>query len=137
MNITNLLTFSCITAVLVFAGCKGKPSKELIVNKWKYTAISGSDAAGIPDSVKKNLFENASMTFNADGTYEQTTGYIDDGSVQGTYSLSGNGKIIYTKENNSNGADTVMIVEISKNKMIVTPLLKGRAANFQVTMVPK
>jgi len=129
----SLLIF--LIGIIVFAGCKDKAAKELIINEWRFTEFSGPGAEIIPDSVKKKVYATATMTFKKDGSYEQTGG-SDGGTRKGKYSLSEDGKTIYSTEDGS-GTDTVMILQISKDKMVVSPKSQGIGGKMQLTMVPK
>ncbi len=135
MKLTQLSAVVLLAGTIVFAGCKENSAKDLIVKKWKFSEISGPDAAQIPDSIKKIMFETSTMEFKKDGTYEQTGG-MSNNVQKGTYSLSEDGKTLISKEEGSN-ADTVIIVELSKTKMVVRPISKDNGKNMQLTMVPK
>lgn len=136
MKLFRLSAITLMLATLFFSGCKSKSAKELIVNKWKFTDVTGTDAAQIPDSVKTKMFATATMEFKKDGSYEQSGGMRED-VEKGTYILSDDGKTMISKANGSGMSDTVMILELSKTKMVVSPKTKGQGQNITLTLMPK
>lgn len=136
MKLSNLLVVTILTAFVCITGCKSKEAKELIVNKWKFTDISGPDAAKIPDSMKTKMMATATMEFKKDGTYEQAGG-MRENIQKGTYSLSNDGKTLYSTENGTTYTDTVTVLELSKDKFVVTPKTKSNGQDMRLTMKPK
>ena len=135
MKLTKLSVLVFLMGAIVFSGCKDKPAKELIINNWKFTEISGTAADLIPDSIKKKIYANATMNFNKDGSYEQAGG-IDNETRKGVYSLSDDGKTIYSIDESKN-TDTMVILQISKDKMVVSPKIEGNSGMLRLTMIPK
>jgi len=134
MKCTKLPVLIFLTVPIAFIGCKERPAKELIINKWKFTEISGPGAELMPDSIKKKIYATATMNFKKDGSYEQTGG-MDGGTRKGVYSLSDDGKTIYSKKNDSDNTDTMIVLQISKTKMLVSPKTTGKDENIRVTMI--
>jgi hypothetical protein len=120
-----------ILAGLFVTGCKEKAAKDLIVKKWNFTDITGPDAAEIPDSMKKEMYKTATMEFKKDGTWE--AGGMRTEVQKCTYSLSEDGNSIITIEG-SGTPDTLMILELTETKMVITPKNKERGDNIQLTM---
>ena len=137
MKLSNLFVVTILTAFLFITGCWPKAAnKDLIVNKWKFTEISGTDAAQIPDSMKAKMIATAIMEFKKDGSYEQSGGMRKE-IQKGTYSLSDDGKTLYSTENGTSYTDTVIVLELSKDKFVVTPKTKDNGQNLLLTMKPK
>ena len=134
MKPSNLFIATILLASLFITGCKTESAKDLLVKKWKFTEITGPDAAQIPDSVKTKMFATAIMEFKKDGSYEQSGG-MKEGVEKGTYTLSDDGKTIISKSGGSGMGDTVMILELSKTKMVVAPKTKSAGQNLTLTMM--
>ena len=112
------LTPVLLVAVIVFLAACGKSAKDQIVKKWQVTDLSGKKFADVPDSTKKRMVTDATMEFKKDGTY-QMIGMGSSGQV-GTYKVGDDGKTLYTNENGSTTTDSLLIKEISADKLIVT-----------------
>ena len=116
MKLTKLFTAVVLVAGITMVSCKNKSPKELIVNKWKVTSISGTQATAMPDSVKTQIYSSAVMEFTKDGKF-MTTGF--GSSKGGTYSVSDDGKTLTSTDDGSSTPDILSILEISKDKMII------------------
>jgi len=135
MKLRNLFIVTILLTFVFISSCKTEKAKDLIVRKWKFTEVSGPDAAIIADSIKTKILETATMEFKKDGTYEQSGGAGMDGE-KGTYTVSDDGKTVISTSNSSGVGDTVMILELSKTKLVVSP--KPRPGqNLKFTMMPK
>ena len=75
MKLNKLLIVTILSAFVFIIGCKTETAKDLLVRKWKFTEITGPDAAKIPDSVKTKMFATAIMEFKKDGSL------INDGNL--------------------------------------------------------
>jgi hypothetical protein len=134
MKLSNVFIVT-ILAAFIFTGCKENNAKKLIVKKWKFTEISGPDAGLIPDTMKKEMYRTATMEFKNDGTYEQAGG-LKNKIQKGTYSLGADGKSIISKHDGADKTDTVVILELTESKMVVTPKTRSTGKDIQLTMKP-
>ena len=117
MKLIKLFTAVLATATLMMIGCKGKTAKDLVVNKWKITDMSGKGIADMPDSAKAKIYANSSMEFTKDGKF--ITSGMDNDDKKGTYSVSDDGKTMISTNEGDTYADTLNILEISADKMVV------------------
>ncbi|MEP7238983.1 MAG: hypothetical protein ABI685_13985, partial [Ferruginibacter sp.] len=67
MKLLRLSSIALLLGALFFAGCKGKSAKELIVNKWKLTDVSGENAKDMSDTEKKEMKEKFVLELTKDG----------------------------------------------------------------------
>lgn len=106
--------FAFVMTVMLFAlmSCKTSP-KDMIVNKWKPTDITGPLIT--PEAKTKALAGDNSLEFKKDGKYINTTNGKADES--GTYSLSDDGKTL-TINPPGGSTQTVSIKELTKDKMV-------------------
>lgn len=110
--------FSAFLLMLtLFAACKTKSPKELVVGKWKMKDISGGDAAQIPDSVKARMISTSVMEFMADNKYSLSG--MDAGAQTGTYSLSDDGKMLSITPDASKIKEVDTIKELTEGTMVV------------------
>lgn len=107
------LFFGALAVCAFAAGCKAKSSKELIVNKWQISEMSGGPAAGLSDSIKAGIMK-AKMEFTADGKFHLIDGIAP---YDGTYSISEDGKLM-TMTGVQTETDTIK--EITADRMVVT-----------------
>ena len=132
MRLTKLFAAVLLITTMLIISCNGDNAKDVIVNKWKFTEISGTGTADIPDSIKSILYSTAIMEFKKDGSFESSGG-TREGSQKGRYTVSDDGKTIYSTDEGKAVADTISILEISKDKLIVL----NKKADVRLTMVPK
>ncbi len=114
MKLKNIFTGILLMSAMAFVSCKGKP-KDMIVNKWKATDITGGDMASMPDSIKKNLISAISIEFTKDGKYTAVSGGENE---NGTYTISEDGKSI-SMTGKSGTAEESTIEEITKSKLVI------------------
>jgi hypothetical protein len=112
MKLLKVFSAIALTAALA-AGCKSKTPKELIVNKWQISEMSGGPAEALSDSIKAGI-KKAKMEFTADGKFHLIDGLAP---YDGTYSISEDGKLI-TMTGVQTETDTIK--EISADRMVVT-----------------
>ena len=116
-------------SAMAFVSCKGKP-KDMIVNKWKMTDMTGGVVASMPDSAKKSLLAKMSIEFTKDGKY-MTAG---DGPIDnGTYTVAEDGKSVTITSEKSGKPESNDIEEISKSKLV----LLDKSSGTKVTLEPK
>ncbi len=130
MKFTKTILSVLLLATVSMFGCKSKSAKELIVNKWKMTNISGGDAAQMPDSIKTMMYNTATMEFMKDGKYEMTMPGNEKG---GKWKISDDGKTLTTMDADGSNSEDADIVEISGDKCVV----KNKKDNTTITMAKK
>ena len=126
MKLTKLITVVLLVTAIAIASCKSKSAKDLIVNKWKVTNVSGTQLNDLTDSMKTVIYATATMEFTNDGKF------ISSGmgpTKGGTYSVSDDGKTLTTTDEGSTTPDMLDIAEISKDKMVV----KDKKEDMQIT----
>lgn len=126
MQLKKIIFLSLIAASVIFISCKSSKPKDLIINKWKITAIDVPDMP-LPDSIKAIALKGT-MEFTKDGKMK-LTGMGNDQS--GTYTLSDDGKTLFVVVNGKTESNE--IVELTKSKMI----LFDKANNSKLTAVPR
>lgn len=126
MQLKKIIFLSLIAASVIFISCKSSKPKDLIINKWKITAIDVPDMP-LPDSIKAIALKGT-MEFTKDGKMK-LTGMGNDQS--GTYTLSDDGKTLFVVVNGKTESNE--IVELTKSKMI----LFDKANNSKLTVVPR
>ena len=131
MKLTKLLTAFLLFTTVAVVSCKSKSAKELIINKWKVTDISGKGVAEMPDSAKAKMYATARMEFMKDGKFE--TSDMGNGVKKGTYSISDDGKTLTSTDEGSSNPDILEIVEITKDKMVIN----DKKGDVKVTFNPK
>jgi hypothetical protein len=118
MKLFKLSTVLLFTAAIVFVSCKGKSAKDQIVKKWQVTDISGKRFADMPEAEKKEKISGASMEFKKDGSFVMIG--MGSSNQEGTYSVSDDGKTLYSTDKGSTSTDTLQIVEIGADKLVVS-----------------
>jgi hypothetical protein len=128
MKLKHIFTGILLMSAMAFVSCKGKP-KDMIVNKWKATDLSGGSLGSIPDSIKKSLVSSVSIEFTKDGKYSAASGSSTD---NGTYTVSEDGKSI-SMTGASGKAEESSIEEITKSKLVII----DKASGTKISMEPK
>ena len=155
MKLTRSILVILLAVTVTLISCKSKTAKELVVNKWKITEMSGKGVADMPDSAKARIYRDATMEFLKDGKF--ITSGMDNEAKTGTYSISDDGKtMISTNDDDVNTSvnsdtsqipsigsdkqhirtsysDTLNILEISANKLVV----EDKKGNVKVVFHPK
>ena len=122
MKLLKTLTAAFLLCTITFSGCKNKSPKELIVSKWKVTAVSDDQVdpgSKMPEAEKKELIEKTLMEFTADGKCMITS---REGTENGSYTLSEDGKTLSMKQDGTDRSDKVDVNELSENKLVLTDL---------------
>ncbi len=128
MKLKHIFTGILMMSAMAFVSCKGKP-KDMIVNKWKATDLSGGSLGSIPDSIKKSLVSSVSIEFTKDGKYTAASGSSSD---NGTYTVAEDGKSI-SMTGSSGKAEESTIEEITKSKLVII----DKASGTKISMEPK
>ena len=120
MKLSKLLTLVLLVSTVMIA-CKGKAPKELIVNKWKLTAVSDEKAdssSKMPESAKKEMIGKVSIEMTKDGQCIMQG--VGDTPETGTYTLSDDGKTLSLTEKGASKADVMGIDELTESKLVMT-----------------
>ena len=105
---------------LFFAGCKSKSAKELLVNKWKLTEVTGEGAKEMSDIEKKKMTGTFVLELTKDGKVSMTG--MDETPKTGTYTVSDYGKTLFLTREGSEKADPQDINELKADKlMLISP----------------
>jgi len=128
MKLKHILSGILLMSAMAFVSCKGKP-KDMIVNKWKATDISGGDMGSMPDSLKKSMISGISIEFTKDGKYMANTGSSSD---NGTYTLAEDGKSLSMTGKNGTAEEST-VEEITKSKLVIV----DKASSARIVMEPK
>jgi len=118
MKLFKSSAIALILMALIFAGCKSKGAKELIVNKWKLTELSGESAKEMSDTEKKEMTDKLVMELTKDG--KVTMSGMWDTPKTGTYSLSDDGKTLFLTRDGDTKAEPQAINELKEGKLVIT-----------------
>lgn len=128
MKLFRLSSLVLILATLFFTGCKTRTAKELIVNKWKLTALSGENAKEISDTEKKEMTDKLVMELTKDGKVFMSGMW--DTPKTGTYSLSDDGKTLFLTRDGETKAEPQIINELKEGKLVLTSEKDKLVLNF-------
>ena len=128
MKFTKFMTAILMMAAITLISCKGKSSKDLIVNKWQMSGMSGKGSADITDSAKTKMYSDFRIEFKKDGKFDFTD--METMNLKhGVYSLSDDGKTLISKDDGSENSDTISILEIKVDKLV----LEDKKSEIKVT----
>ena len=127
MKLTKLFAAILMLSTITMTSCKSKSAKDLIVNKWKITNITGTHADQMSDSMKTQVYANAAMEFTKDGKFMSSGMGNTKG---GTYSISDDGKTLTSTDEGSTTPDILTIDEISGDKMVIEDKKEGMKVTF-------
>ncbi len=131
MKLTKLFAAVLLVTTVALVSCKSKSAKDLIVNKWKISNVSGGEAGKMSDSIKTEIYSKATMEFMKDGKYMMSM--MGEPGKGGTYSVSDDGKTLTTTDEGSTNPEAADIVEISKDKCVI----KNKKEDMTITLVSK
>lgn len=118
MKLFKLASIALLLASLFFTACKSKSAKELIVNKWKLTEVSGEGVEGISETEKNEMIGKFVMELTKDG--KVTMSGIGETPKTGTYVLSKDGKTLLLTREGDEKADPQDINELKAGKLVIT-----------------
>lgn len=118
MKLFKSSSIALMLMALIFAGCKSKSAKELIVNKWKLTELTGEAAKEMPATEKKEMTDKLIMELTKDG--KVTMSGVWDTPKTGTYSLSDDGKTLFLTRDGDTKAEPQIINELKEGKLVIT-----------------
>lgn len=116
--VKKLLTATLVLSSILLFSCKGKSAKDMIVNKWSLTDISGEGTKGMSDEDKKTMVGKVAMELSKDGKVS-ITGMGDDAKT-GTYTLSEDGKTLNLKRDGAEKEDAHDVNELTESKLVIT-----------------
>jgi len=116
--VKKLLAVTLALSALVLFSCKGKSAKDMIVNKWSLTDMSGEGTKGMTDEEKKVMVGKVIMDLTKDG--KVTISGMGEDAKTGTYTLSEDGKILNLKREGAEKEDAHDINELSDTKLVIT-----------------
>jgi hypothetical protein len=128
MKLFRSSSIALICMALIFAGCKSKSAKELIVNKWKLTELSGENAKELPEKEKKEMTDKLVMELTKDGKVSMSGMW--DTPKTGTYSLSDDGKTLFLVHDGDTKAEPQIINELKEGKLVITSEKDKMVLNF-------
>jgi hypothetical protein len=117
MKLFRLSAVALMLVALIFTGCK-KSAKELIVNKWKLTEVTGEGAKEMSDEEKKDMTEKLVMELTKDGKVKMSG--MGDTPKTGSYSLSDDGKTFLITRDGDTKAESQTINELKADKLVIT-----------------
>lgn len=118
MKLFRLSSFALLLIAFTFTGCKSKSAKELIVNKWKLTELSGDNAKDMPAEEKKEMTDKLVMELSKDGKVTMSGPW--DTPKAGTYTLSDDGKTLFLTRDGDSKPDPQIINELKDGKLVIT-----------------
>lgn len=118
MKVYRLSSIALLLAVLFFSACKEKNAKELIVNKWKLTEVSGEGIKDMSDTEKNEMIGKFVMELTKDG--KVTMSGFGETPKTGTYTLSEDGKTLLLTREGDEKADPQDINELKADKLVIT-----------------
>jgi len=120
MRSLKLFTVLALASSMMLSSCKTKSAKELIVAKWKVTAVSDDMVEPdrkLTEQDKKDLIDKTTLEFSKEGKCTITS---RDAPETGTYSVSEDGKTLIMTQSGSERSDTMAISEISGSKLVIS-----------------
>lgn len=130
MKVTRPGVVLVIFTAIMLSGCKSNSIKEKLVRTWKLAGMGGKGADRFPDSIKQQMMGTRFMQFTDKGEMIATGG--NSRIQQGEFTLSDDGKTLFTKMNNR-VSDTMLINKLTPDTLIV--LIKK--AGLQLTWIPE
>lgn len=118
MKLFRLSSIALLLTALFFTGCKGKSAKELIVNKWKLTEVTGEGAKEMSDTERKEMADKFVLELTKDGKVSMSG--MGETPKTGTYTVSDDGKTLFLTREGSDKADPQDINELKADKLVLT-----------------
>ncbi len=118
MKLIRLSSVVLLLGALFFTGCKGKSAKELIVNKWKLTEVSGEGVKDMSDAEKKEMTEKFILELTKDGKVSMTG--MGETPKTGNYTVSDDEKTLLLTRDGDSKAEPQDINELKADKLVIT-----------------
>jgi len=131
MKLIKVSSMALLLATLFFAGCKGKSAKELIVNKWKLTEVSGEGIKDMTDAEKKEMTEKFVLDLTKDGKVSMTG--MGETPKTGTYTVSEDGKTLLLTRDGDSNAEPQDINELKADKLVITSIKDKMKLSFSAS----
>jgi len=119
MRSFKLFTILALSSIMILSSCKSKSAKELIVAKWKVTAVSDDMVEAdrkLTEQDKKDLIDKTTLEFSKDGKCTITS---RDTPETGSYKVSEDGKTLTMTQSGSEHSDTMASSEINDSKLVI------------------
>jgi len=127
MKLFRSSSMALLFAVLFCTGCKSKAAKDLIVNKWTLTEVSGEGIKDLSETEKKEMIGKFTMELTSDG--KVTMSGIGE-TKTGTYILSEDGKTLLLTREGDEKADPQEINELKAGKLVITSAREEMKLHF-------
>ena len=131
MKLLKLSTAVLALTMMLFTACKSKSPKDLIVNKWKVTDVSGEGAKNMSDSDKKEMMDKVVMDLTKDGKCTMTG--MGNTPKTGTYTVSDDGKTLNLTREGDTKPSPQEISELTADKLVIT----DGDSKMKITFSPK
>ena len=131
MKLFKLSTAVLALTMMLFTACKSKSPKDLIVNKWKVTDVSGDGAKGMTDADKKQMMDKFVMEFTKDG--KCSVSGMGETPKTGTYTVSDDGKTLNLTREGDTKPSPQEISELTADKLVIT----DGDSKMKITFSPK
>ena len=131
MKLLKLSTALLALTMMLFTSCKSKSPKDLIVNKWKVTDVSGEGAKNMSDAEKKDMVNKVVMDLAKDGKCSMSG--MGDTPKTGTYTLSDDGKTLNLTRDGDSKPTPQQINELTADKLVIT----DGDSKMKITFSPK
>jgi Lipocalin-like domain len=118
MKLFRSSSIALLLTALFFTACKSKTAKELIVNKWKLTEVTGEGAKKMSDTEKNEMVGKFVMELTKDG--KVTMSGMGETPKTGTYTLSEDGKTLLLTRDGDEKTEPQDINELKADKLVIT-----------------
>ncbi|MFN8243340.1 MAG: hypothetical protein U0X40_04725 [Ferruginibacter sp.] len=124
-----LAALAFFSLAILFTACKGKSPKELVVNKWKLTEVTGEGAKDMSDQEKKGMTDSLVLELTKDGKINLYG--LGSDPAMGTYTVSEDGKSMDFKRTGEDKAEPQQINEVSASKLVITDTKSKMTLTFK------
>lgn len=118
MKLTKLFTAVLLLTSVVFFSCKSKSPKDLIVNKWKLTEVSGEGSKTMSDAEKKDMIDKLVMDLSKDG--KCSVSGMGETPKKGSYSISEDGKTLNLTGEGESKSTPQQVDELKDGKLVIS-----------------
>jgi hypothetical protein len=128
MKLLRSSSMALLLAALFFTSCKSKSAKDLIVNKWTLTDVSGEGIKNLSEDEKKEMLGKFVMDLTKDGKVSMTG--MGETPKTGTYTLSEDGKTLFLTRDGDSNSDPQEINELKEGKLVITSAKEQMKLSF-------
>lgn len=129
MKQLKLAALALLSITLLFTACKSKTPKELVVNKWKLTDVTGEGTKDMGPEEKKQMLDSLVLELTKDGKIN-LYGLGPDPKI-GTYTVSEDGKSMDFKRTGEDKIEPQVINEVSADKLVITDSKSKMTLSFK------